>query len=220
MSTDQQVQWLRNRVRHVAEQMRRDAETRKYVNPSHLCGYADDLEQALADAKAGEPRTVTVPVVDAKDVLKPIKVEPSTYFGIAPRDLMERAGMKDGDTLDGLQFFGVDLGKHGDDRKVTATILPDWLSIEGSDVLVIHGRRYSAAIFGEAGFLSPPGTLLRVEAGPDDVVTLSTADSIYIVDAIAHALDEWLGPLSAEDTDRACDAIRRVLVERAQGGKP
>lgn len=63
MSTDQQIQWLRNRVRHIAEQMRRDAETRKYVNPAHLHGYADDLEQALADAKAGESRTVTVPVV-------------------------------------------------------------------------------------------------------------------------------------------------------------
>jgi hypothetical protein len=66
VSTDQQVQWLRNRVRQVAEQMRRDAERRKYVNPSHLCGYADDLEQALADAKAGESRTVTVPVVEMK----------------------------------------------------------------------------------------------------------------------------------------------------------
>lgn len=66
MSTEQQIQWLRNRVREMADQMRRDAENRKYVNPSHLCGYADDLEQALVDAKAGESRTVTVPVVEMK----------------------------------------------------------------------------------------------------------------------------------------------------------
>jgi hypothetical protein len=97
--------------------------------------------------------------------------------------------------------------------------LPEWITYDASNggVLTIHGRRYSAAMFGEAGFLSPPGTLLRVEAGPDDVVTLSTAGSLDIVDAVTAALDEWLGPLSEADTERACDAIRRVLVESAQG---
>lgn len=62
MSTENR--WLRGRVRHIAEQMRRDAEQRKYVNPSHLCGYADELEHALQTVKEiEENRTVTVPVV-------------------------------------------------------------------------------------------------------------------------------------------------------------
>lgn len=66
MSTEQQIQWLRNRVAYVAEQMRRDAERRKFVNPAHLNGYADELEQALQASEGVEVRTVAVPVVEMK----------------------------------------------------------------------------------------------------------------------------------------------------------
>ena len=57
-----------------------------------------------------------------------------------------------------------------------AAVLPEWLQFDGRDVLTIHGVRYSAAMFGQAGFLSPPGTLLRVEVGPKEVGTLSTVE--------------------------------------------
>ena len=51
--------------------------------------------------------------------------------------------------------------------------VPDWISYDkDSDVLTIHGRRYSAALFDERGFGSPPGTQLRIVDGPSDVVTL------------------------------------------------
>ena len=52
--------------------------------------------------------------------------------------------------------------------------MPDWVQYEEtSDVLIVHGKRYAAGIFGKAGFLGPPGTLLRVECGDADCVTLA-----------------------------------------------
>lgn len=55
-----------------------------------------------------------------------------------------------------------------------ADSVPKWLTYDpATDVLTIHGKRYSAGMFGEEGFLAPPGTLLRVEAGAPDVVTLT-----------------------------------------------
>jgi hypothetical protein len=54
--------------------------------------------------------------------------------------------------------------------------MPDWMDYDSAtDVLTIHGKRYSAAMFGEDGFLSPPGTLLRVEQGQPECVTLTAA---------------------------------------------
>lgn len=51
--------------------------------------------------------------------------------------------------------------------------VPDWISYNKyTDELTISGRRYSAALFDERGFGSPPGTLLRIVDGPSDVVTL------------------------------------------------
>lgn len=67
---------------------------------------------------------------------------------------------------------------------------------------------------------SDPAGVLIVEPGAPLRAVPSAAAVRDTVDAIAHALDEWLGPLSAEDTDRACDAIHRVLAERAQAVKP
>lgn len=61
--------------------------------------------------------------------------------------------------------------------------MPEWITYDAAaDTLTIHGRRYSAAMFGERGFLSPPGTLLRVERGPADVVTLSSAPQPVVGD--------------------------------------
>jgi hypothetical protein len=52
---------------------------------------------------------------------------------------------------------------------------PPWITYDAAtDVLTIHGKRYSAAMFGEDGFLAPPGALLRIERGPTDVVTVTT----------------------------------------------
>jgi hypothetical protein len=54
--------------------------------------------------------------------------------------------------------------------------MPEWMDYDqATDVLTIHGRRYSAAMFGERGFLSPAGTLLQVAEGQPDCVTLMTA---------------------------------------------
>ena len=53
--------------------------------------------------------------------------------------------------------------------------MPEWMDYDqATDVLTIHGRRYSAAMFGERGFLSPAGTLLQVAEGQPDCVTLMT----------------------------------------------
>jgi hypothetical protein len=53
--------------------------------------------------------------------------------------------------------------------------MPSWISYDPiNDVLTINGKRYSASIFGEKGFLAPPGTLLRVEQSEPDCVTLTT----------------------------------------------
>lgn len=52
--------------------------------------------------------------------------------------------------------------------------VPNWLQYDQhTDVLTINGKRYAAAMFGESGFLAPTGTLLRVELGQPDCVTLS-----------------------------------------------
>lgn len=76
-------------------------------------------------------------------------------------------------------------GRAGFDRGQPATLesstdaaksLPDWISYDSKDdILSIHGRHYSAAMFGETGFLAPPGTLLRVEGRQPDCVTLVVA---------------------------------------------
>jgi hypothetical protein len=53
--------------------------------------------------------------------------------------------------------------------------MPEWMDYDpATDVLTIHGRRYSAAMFGEQGFLSPVGTLLQVAEGQPDCITLTT----------------------------------------------
>jgi hypothetical protein len=50
-----------------------------------------------------------------------------------------------------------------------------WMKYDAAtDVLTIHGRRYSAAMFGESGFLAQVGTLLRIEDGQPECVTLTT----------------------------------------------
>ena len=52
--------------------------------------------------------------------------------------------------------------------------LPNWMHYDGvTDVLTIHGKKYAAAIFAEAGFLSPTGTVLRVEQSQLETVTLT-----------------------------------------------
>ena len=53
--------------------------------------------------------------------------------------------------------------------------MPGWMKYDAAtDVLIIHGRRYSAAMFGESGFLAQVGTLLRIEDGQPECVTLTT----------------------------------------------
>lgn len=52
--------------------------------------------------------------------------------------------------------------------------MPAWMQYDpATDVLTIHGRKYSAALFGRDGFLGDPGDLLRIEKGGDDTVTLT-----------------------------------------------
>jgi len=54
--------------------------------------------------------------------------------------------------------------------------MPYWLGYEADSnggTLTIHGKRFSAALFGDGGFLAPPGTWLRIEAGAPDLVTVT-----------------------------------------------
>jgi hypothetical protein len=74
--------------------------------------------------------------------------------------------------------------------------MPSWIAYNPiSDVLTIHGKRYSAAMFGEDGFLAPPGTVLRVEQGQPDCVTVTT------VRDTAPQPQPWVG-LTDEQIDR------------------
>lgn len=59
------------------------------------------------------------------------------------------------------------------EKKNPTRQMPEWIDYDpATDVLTIHGRRYSAVMFGEQGFLSPVGTLLQVAEGQPDCVTL------------------------------------------------
>lgn len=56
--------------------------------------------------------------------------------------------------------------------------VPAWIAYDADrDVLTIHGKRYSAGLFGADGFCSPAGSVLRIEHGPDDVVTATRLDA-------------------------------------------
>jgi hypothetical protein len=102
-----------------------------------------------------------------------------------------------------------------------AETMPSWMTYSHTtDVLTIHGRRYAASMFGQTGFLSPPGTLLRVEHGPADVVTVTTAPQPPAeprFDLIAHLEHQrefslrTFGP--GDRTAGVCDHIRKELRE-------
>lgn len=69
--------------------------------------------------------------------------------------------------------------------------MPHWMQYdERTDVLTIHGKRYAAGMFGEDGFLSPPGTWLRVCVGAEDCVTLSRASlaASAVSEPVAYAI--------------------------------
>lgn len=56
--------------------------------------------------------------------------------------------------------------------------MPAWITYDAErDVLTIHGKRYSAGLFGADGFCSPAGSVLRIERGPDEVVTATRLDT-------------------------------------------
>ncbi len=63
--------------------------------------------------------------------------------------------------------------------------LPDWISYDATnDEITIHGKRYSAAMFGPTGFAAPVGTLLMVVEGHADVVTLLTVKNQGALDVL------------------------------------
>lgn len=72
--------------------------------------------------------------------------------------------------------------------------LPLWINYNPmTDVLRIHGRNYSAAMFGETGFLSPAGTVLRIEKSSDDVVTVTECRPLS-----DQRIDEVMQPLTTK----------------------
>ncbi|HEY9143286.1 MAG TPA: hypothetical protein VIM90_04555 [Arenimonas sp.] len=86
---------------------------------------------------------------------------------------------------------------------------PDWLHYDPlTDVLTIHGKRYDARIFGEARLLGPPGTVLRVEEGPGDVVTLTNAKDLEL--AVAQAV-EFATYVEEHAKGKMEEAARRFL---------
>ena len=89
--------------------------------------------------------------------------------------------------------------------------MPEWMDYDpATDVLTIHGRRYSAAMFGEQGFLSPVGTLLQVAEGQPDCVTLMT------VAALEQPGQEPVVPPELEAHFRHLDAV----LEQAEQAEP
>lgn len=71
-------------------------------------------------------------------------------------------------------------------------LMPEWIDYDSAtDVLTIHGKRYSAAMFGEDGFLSPPGTLLRVEKSQPETVTLTIAQRQWVGLDNSERLNIW-----------------------------
>lgn len=109
--------------------------------------------------------------------------------------------------------------KNAEAARTQPAQVPQWLTYDAdTDVLTIHGKRYSAGMFGEEGFLSPVGTLLRVEAGVPDVVTLTkmqiprlTAEEI----GKAYASTPW-GHLDSQT--KFARAIEAALIAK-MGGK-
>jgi hypothetical protein len=95
-------------------------------------------------------------------------------------------------------------------REEERAALPDWLSYyAAADVLTIHGKRYSGALFGPDGFLAPAGTVLRIEDGSSEVVTCTTlhnaARAFEIADEAMFELLLSEGVLGADGID--CTAI-------------
>jgi hypothetical protein len=75
-----------------------------------------------------------------------------------------------------------------DTKEQAAQRIPDWLTYDPQqDVLTIHGKRYSGAMFGETGLLSPPGTLLRIEKNDQETIVATT------VTYTDEEPDYWLG---------------------------
>ena len=71
---------------------------------------------------------------------------------------------------------------------------PPWIAyIPADDVLIIHGKKYSAAMFSDAGFLAPIGTVLRIEKGSSEAVTLTTLKPLE-----DQKIDEIMRPLTTK----------------------
>lgn len=101
-------------------------------------------------------------------------------------------------------------------------IPPDWVSYDRErDELLIHGKRYAAAVFGAGGFLAEPGTVLQLVAGAEDQVTAKKVD--YEPDPQAR----WRRAVPQLDDDHVADAfidqVKSALKcgrEKGRGGWP
>ena len=110
-------------------------------------------------------------------------------------------------------------------QEPVARQMPDWMAYDPmNDVLTIHGRRYSAAMFGEQGFLSPAGTVLRVAEGQPDCVTLMRVTPTEPVqEPLTDEAIVWLMPnptilkANVERWDRAAMQRFARAIERAHG---
>lgn len=82
--------------------------------------------------------------------------------------------------------------------------VPDWIAYDPqSSIITIRGKRYAASLFDDRGLSAMVGTLLRIERGPEDVVTCCTVpegDALpplepahETVEAGAQALAQWEG---------------------------
>lgn len=102
--------------------------------------------------------------------------------------------------------------------------VPKWLTYDAaSDVLTIHSKRYAAGMFGEEGFLAPAGTLLRVEAGSPDVVTLTTVEQAEAVppdvtDAMALAFHRALtdGAIGQSEVEEIKTGLRAAIAAQKE----
>lgn len=90
--------------------------------------------------------------------------------------------------------------------------MPHWLQYDHeTDVLRIYGVKYAADLFGRGGVLGPPGTMLRVEQGPSDVVTLSKVQSLPVNDNSVFVLNVHDHRLTTEQYTFLRDSLRQAL---------
>lgn len=82
--------------------------------------------------------------------------------------------------------------------------VPAWIQHDNG-VLIINGRRYSEAMFSDQGLHAAVGTVLRIEAGPDECVTASKIGMRFERPPLPNTRDVGVG-FNSQDMDAYAEA--------------